>query len=278
MRLKKQQKTMKCIIAIVMVMASMIAFATPEQMNAFRSAMQLKNQSSLFKAECITCHTKPPEHNPFGKDLKAALKASGENTVTLQVIESIYAKDSDGDGWPNGEEIKQGFLPGDPDSHPAGMPPGQNDHKKMMGANMDNPSGGQKSIFDQIVPKHSFHPAVVHFPIALFLFGAALEFAGWRRKQVPMREAGWYCVLFGTLSTLLTIPTGLMVFLRSGFQWQGTALIHFILALSATSLMTLTVLWRRKAAHESYTYFALLLLSALLVGVAGHFGAQLVYG
>ncbi len=269
---------MKFMIVIVIAMASMLAFATPEQMSAFRLSLKLKEQSSLFKAGCITCHTKPPEHNPFGKDLKIALKASGGNLITLQVIESIYAKDSDGDGWPNSDEIKQGFLPGDPNSHPAGMPPGQNDHKKMMGANMDNPSGGQKSLFDHVVPKHSFHPAVVHFPIALFLFGAALEFTGWRKKQSAMRLAGWYCVLFGTLSTLLTIPTGLMVFFRSGFQWQGTALIHFILAVTATVLMTLTVFWRRKAAHESYTYFALLLLSGLLVGAAGHFGAQLVYG
>lgn len=269
---------MKFFIALVMAMASVAAFATPEQMDAFRLALKLNNQSGLFKAECTTCHTKPPEHNSFGKDLKAALKASGEKTVNLKIIESVYAKDSDGDGWPNIEEIKQGFLPGDPNSHPAGMPPNQSDHKKMMGANMDSPPGGQKSLIDQIVPKHSLHPAVVHFPIALFLFGAALEFAGWRRKLATLREAGWYCVLFGTLSTLLTIPTGFMAFFRNGFQWQGAALIHLVLALSATLLMTMTVFWRKKMMHESYAYFALLALSALLVGAAGHFGAQLVYG
>ena len=269
---------MKLLIALILAMASVAAFATPEQMDAFRSALKLNKESSLFKAECTTCHTKPPEHNPFGKDLKASLRMSGEKTLNLKVIESVYAKDSDGDGWSNGDEINQGFLPGDPNSHPAGMPPVQSHHTKMMGANMDNSPGAQKSAIDQILPKHSLHPAVVHFPIALFLFGAVLEFAGWRRKLATVREAGWYCVLFGTLSTLLTIPTGFMAFFRNGFQWQGAALIHLILALSATLLMTVTVLWRKKTMHESYAYFALLATSALLVGAAGHFGAQLVYG
>jgi uncharacterized membrane protein len=190
----------------------------------------------------------------------------------------LDSKDSDGDGWPNGEEIKKDFLPGDPKSHPAGMPPKATSHEGMMGANMNNPSGTQKSLLNQFVPKHSFHPLIIHFPIALFLFGAALEVFGWRRKDATMRKAGWWALLFGTLSTAVALPTGLAVFLRSGFLWQGTALIHFILAISATLLMTATVLWRRKGAHETKAYFALLLMAAALVGAAGHFGAQLVYG
>lgn len=269
---------MRAIFLVPIGMVTANAMATPDQMMAFRTALHLKESSRLFKAECMVCHTSPPEHNAFGRDVKAALKASGQQLITLQLIKDMGSKDSDGDGWSNEEEIKQDFLPGDAKSHPAGMPPGQDGHKKMMGANMDNPSGGSKSPLDQLVPKHSFHPLMVHFPIALFLFGAALEFFGWRKKHEVMRQAGWWAVLFGTLSTLLAVPTGLMVFLRSGFEWQGTALIHFILAVSATLVMAGTVIWRRKAAHESYAYFALLLLAVLLVGAAGHFGGQLVYG
>ncbi|MFX8926240.1 hypothetical protein ABTN20_20815, partial [Acinetobacter baumannii] len=77
-------------------------------------------------------HTAPPEHNAFGKDVKSALKARGQQLITLQLIQALGAKDSDGDGWPNDEEIKQDFLPGDAKSHPALMPPGQDDHKKMI--------------------------------------------------------------------------------------------------------------------------------------------------
>lgn len=265
------------VLALLGLLAS-TAMATPDQMEAFRSALHLRESSSLYKSQCMSCHTNPPEHNAFGKDLKAAMKANGKDLVTLQIIQSLGAKDSDGDGWSNEEELKQNFLPGDPNSHPAGMPPKQTGHEKMMGANMDEATGKKKSLVDQFVPKHSFHPLMVHFPIALFLFGAGLEFFGWRKKLEAVRQAGWLAVLFGTLSTLFAVPTGLMVFLRSGFEWSGTALIHFILAISATLVMTLTVVWRRKAAHESYSYFALLLLAAVLVGAAGHFGGQLVYG
>lgn len=269
---------MRAFLALATCVLSAAAMATPEQMEAFHRAFLLKESSRLFKAQCMTCHTSPPEHNPFGKDVRSALKASGKDLITIELIRSLDAKDSDGDGWPNGEEIKQDFLPGDPKSHPAGMPPNATNHEGMMGANMDNPSGRQKSLLDQYVPKHSFHPLIIHFPIALFLFGAGLEVFGWRRKDATMRKAGWWALLFGTLSTAAALPTGLAVFLRSGFLWQGTALIHFILAISATLLMTATVLWRRKGAHETKAYFALLLMAAALVGAAGHFGAQLVYG
>jgi uncharacterized membrane protein len=254
------------------------AMATPEEMEVFRRALLLRESSRLFKAECSTCHTEPPEHNPFGKDVKSSLKANGTALLTLQLIQSINVRDSDGDGWSNGEEIKQDFLPGDPKSHPAGMRPEATNHEGMMGANMDNPSGEEPSLLDQFVPKHSFHPLIIHFPIALFLFGAGLEAFGWRRKDATMRTAGWWALLFGALSTAIAVPTGLMVFLRSGFLWQGTALIHFILAVSASLLMATTVLWRRKGVHESLSYFMLLGFAVVAVSATGHFGALLVYG
>lgn len=268
---------MKVTLLVALALVSAIAMATPDQMQAFREVLQLKESSHLYKAECSVCHVKPPVHNPFGKELKAVLSASKKDLITLEMIKSLDQRDSDGDGWPDGEEIQQDFLPGDPNSHPAGMPPGQKDHKKMMGANMDNPSGGQRSLFDQVVPKHSFHPMFVHFPIALFMFGAGMDLVGWRRKNQSMRQVGWLGIFAGAVTTLIAVPSGLMAFLRNGFEWQGTSLIHVIFAVLATLLMTGTVLWRRKAAHESYAYFALLLLAAIAVGLAGHFGGQLVF-
>ncbi len=266
---------MKIFAVFLVALLGAFAAATPENWETYKKFYGIKPGMANLKAGCMNCHSEVPQHNVFGKDVKAMIKAAGAKRLTSEILAMLDSKDSDGDGWPNGVEAKQGFLPGDPNSHPAGMPPGQKDHTKMMGADMNR---GGKSLLDQFVPLHSFHPLIIHFPIALFLFGAALEFFGWRKKVEAMRQAGWYCVLFGALSTLLAIPTGLMVFYRSGFQWSGNPLIHFILAISATLLMTATVLWRRKAAHESYAYFAMLLLTAALVGATGHFGAQIVYG
>ncbi len=259
----RDSASLKLGVALATCALSSVAMATPEQMEAFHGTMKLKESSRLFKAECMSCHTKPPEHNPYGKDVRSALKSSGKEVITLELIRSLDLKDSDGDGWPNGEEIEQDFLPGDSDRHPAGTP-----------AKADSPPSG----FDQLVPKHSFHPLFVHFPIALFLFGVGLEVFGHRRRDATMRKAGWWALLYGALSTAIAVPTGLLVFFRSGFQWQGTALIHVALAVSATLLMAGTVIWRRRAAHESLSYFTLLGLAAVAVGAAGHFGAQLVYG
>ncbi len=266
---------MRAVTLVIVALLAARASATPENWEVYKNYYNLKPGMTNFNAGCKNCHTEVPQHNVFGKDVNEMMRAAGAKRLTPAILAMLDSKDSDGDGWPNGVEARQGFLPGDPNSHPAGMPPNQKDHTKMMGADMNR--GGTRSFLDEFVPLHSFHPLIIHFPIALFLFGAALEFFGWRKKVEAMRQAGWYCVLFGALSAFLAIPTGLMVFYRSGFQWSGNALIHPILAVSATLLMTATVLWRRKAAHESYAYFALLLLTAALVAATGHFGGQIVY-
>ncbi len=271
---------MRAFLALATCVLSAAAMATPEQMEAFHRAFLLKESSRLFKAQCMTCHTSPPEHNPFGKDVRSALKASGKDLITIELIRSLDAKDSDGDGWSNAEEIKQDFLPGDPKSHPAGMPPKATNHEGMMGADMNAKSDPAKTgnALDALIPRHSFHPLVIHFPIALFIFGAFLELVGWRRKHSALRDAAWWCLLAGALSTLIAVPTGFLLFYRSGFQWQGLALVHVPLALTATALMIATVLWRRKGAHQSLAYFGLLALATVVLSVAGHFGAQMVWG
>ena len=255
------------------------AAATPDNWETFKKAYAIKPDSRIFKTECMTCHTEVPAHNPFGKDAKAAAK-SNNGVLTLDILRSLEAKDSDGDGWPNAEEIKQDFLPGDPNSHPAGMPPGALDHTQMMGADMNAKSDPAKTgnALDALIPRHSFHPLVIHFPIALFIFGAFLELVGWRRKHSALRDAAWWCLLAGALSTLIAVPTGFLLFYRSGLQWTGLPLVHVPLALTATALMIATVLWRRKGAHQSLAYFVLLALATAVLSAAGHFGAQMVWG
>ncbi len=255
----------------ILVVLAVPAQATPDNWAVFKKYYRLAPGSANFKAECKNCHTQVPAHNPFGRDVRSAARAAGLETITPAILASLEDKDSDGDGWLNGDEIRRGFMPGDPESRPSGIA-----HKHPPSVQSSTPP--KESWLDSWLPKHSLHPLVVHFPIALFIFGAGLEFVGWRRRVEPMRQAGWWCVLFGALSTFLAVGTGLLAFFRNGFLWQGTALLHFIFAVSATVLMTATVLWRRKGAHESLAYFLLLLLATALVAFAGHFGADLVYG
>lgn len=65
---------------------------------------------------CKTCHTGIPKKgepsvNPYGKDLTAVKGADGKYDFG-----KVEAKDSDGDGKTNLDEIKAGTNPGDPAS------------------------------------------------------------------------------------------------------------------------------------------------------------------
>lgn len=129
-----------------------------------------------------------------------------------------------------------------------------------------------------IFPDHGFHPLVIHFPIALFLFGTLLEFVGWWRGDFRIRQAALWNLAAGSLATLVVIPTGAVAFILSDYTWKGLVVPHMAFAGSAALLMAGTVLWRRKGPHTSPRYFALLVLATITLGVAGYFGGELIYG
>lgn len=129
-----------------------------------------------------------------------------------------------------------------------------------------------------IFPDHGFHPLVIHFPIALFVFGTLLEFVGWWRGDFRIRQAAFWNLAAGSLSTLVVIPTGAVAFILSDYTWKGSVVPHMAFAGSAALLMAGTVLWRRKGPHASPWYFALLALATITLGVAGYFGGELIYG
>lgn len=256
---------------LVIACSAASALATPEDMEKFHEVTRIKESSRLSRNSCMTCHTEPPEHNPFGSDLKLGLRASQQSRLDSLIIQSVAAKDSDNDGWTNEQEWKADTLPGDPKSHPEGVPSTLKDRAKSEGE-------AKASILDQLLPKHSMHPLVIHFPIALFLFGAVLELVGIRKRSDDLRKSAWLCLLFGAISAWFAVPTGLLAFYRVGFSWTGNALIHFVLATASTLLMTGLVLWRRREAHTSTIYIALLITATAGVASAGHFGGLLVYG
>jgi len=50
------------------------------------------------------------------------------------------------------------------------------------------------------------HPYLVHFPIALWLFGTAWWTVGWARRQTPWQNHAWVVLAAGAL---LSIPTAM---------------------------------------------------------------------
>ena len=129
-----------------------------------------------------------------------------------------------------------------------------------------------------VIPDHGFHPVVNHFPIALFLFGAGLEFLGAWRKDVVVRRVAFWNLAAGSISTIVVIPTGVAAYFLSDYTWNGMVIIHITSAASAIVLMASVALWRRTGPHTSPTYFTLLSLAAIALGVAGYYGGELIYG
>ncbi len=131
------------------------------------------------------------------------------------------------------------------------------------------------------IPLHSFHPTVVHFPIALYLFGAFLDVVGARKDNQTMRSAAQMCFVGAAFSYLVVAPTGLAALLRNemSFQWPPTTppMIHFSLAVSSLACVVATAVWRRKGPKTGAGYWSLLVVTVGLVALAGHTGGNLVF-
>lgn len=129
------------------------------------------------------------------------------------------------------------------------------------------------------------HPMLVHFPIALVVFGFAVEFASLIfKKEVCLSKAGFYLLLGGTLSALFALLAG--VFLTS--EMSGTAGevkdTHEIFAwitlviLTLTSLLRIFILVKHKEnTNLKWVAFVLYALAFISVGLTGLYGGTLVY-
>ncbi len=246
------------------------AQAKPKFLPILKSTFNIPVGSDADQAGCKNCHTSPPERNVFGKAIDKALTDANADDLTPAILNSIDKLDSDGDGFTNGEELRAGFLPGDPASHPtAHAAP-----TPASGTPASAPTG-----LAALIPNHTFHPAVVHFPIALFLFGVALELLAMWKRDDQLRNAAYWNFLGAALSLLIVIPTGLIASFRQGFSlsWGQPVFTHFLLASAAALGIIFTAIWQKRNRPVGAGYWILLVVTAVLVGAAGHYGGNLIY-
>jgi uncharacterized membrane protein len=137
-------------------------------------------------------------------------------------------------------------------------------------------------IHSALLAKHAQHVVLIHFPIALFLAGVALDFAaGWtRRKDLAMAA---YCNLsLAAMSALPVVATGLLAWRweLEGRRLKGILLLH-LLSACTSALLILAIWWIHRTARrhpqKSLTGFRwpLQLLAVLVVGFTGHLGGFL---
>jgi uncharacterized membrane protein len=132
-----------------------------------------------------------------------------------------------------------------------------------------------------LLAKHAQHVVLVHFPIALFTTGVALDWAGRWMKRKALLEAAYYNLLIAAVSTLPVIATGLLAwrFQLEGQRVKGILLLH--LALGGTSSVLIWAVWwvhsrARRQSAPMPGYLRMVEGAAMVaVGLTGHLGGFL---
>jgi len=134
-------------------------------------------------------------------------------------------------------------------------------------------------MFDFLIP---LHPKLVHFPIALIMTALIFELLGRFLKKNPLSEAALLIYVFAAALTPVVVYTGLGEEARLHLHHPLLEEHEkFALLTMWISLASLPVLWFLRRASEKVfknSFLLLLLILAVTVTVAAHFGGQMVYG
>lgn len=129
------------------------------------------------------------------------------------------------------------------------------------------------------------HVVLVHFPIALLIVAAACEFWNALRRRTDPSRSGLTCLVLGALGAGVSAATG---WINADLEGARTSVAETLslhrwvgVAAAGASLLTALViapLLRPGGRGPIGAYRAGVVISAALVGVAGHFGGSLVHG
>jgi uncharacterized membrane protein len=125
-----------------------------------------------------------------------------------------------------------------------------------------------------------FHPAVVHFPIALVTIAAVLETLQVVRRKPELHVGTSACVFFGALSGIAAAAFG---WLLEDAEGGGGSVVewHKWIGIAATVISILAALFLLGAARSDKARIALranVFLGAALVGLTGYLGGEMVFG
>ncbi len=133
-----------------------------------------------------------------------------------------------------------------------------------------------------LAAKHAQHILLIHFAIALFIAGAAFDFAAFWTKRQSLATAAYCNFLVAAVSSVPTMITGLLA-----WQWQlegqrlkGVLLPHLIFGVASGALTCVVwmIHWSARRAHnEKLRLFCLPMeaFTAVLLAITGHLGGFL---
>lgn len=130
---------------------------------------------------------------------------------------------------------------------------------------------------------HPLHPALVHFPIGLFVLSLVLDIASylWNASNSSV-QAAFYAMVFGVIGALLAASAGFADWsgIRRDHPAKRTANIHMTLNLTGTVLFGINVWLRARQLDVNETPILNLLISLAGVGIilfSGYLGGTMVY-
>lgn len=131
--------------------------------------------------------------------------------------------------------------------------------------------------------RHPLHPAVVHFPIGLFVLSLCFDVAGllgFGQRWIP--QAAAYTMALALATALLASVPGLVDYLdiRSDHPAKRIATYHMLLNLLAVAVYTGSFVLRYRdleSDHIPLAGFALSLCGIAILSVSGYLGGVLVY-
>ncbi|HLJ76904.1 MAG TPA: DUF2231 domain-containing protein [Acidobacteriaceae bacterium] len=236
--------------------------------------------TALSSRSCANCHASDSDfqkRNPYGEQIFQAIRSAGSQTLTPAILHSVEAQASHPGDISNLEKIKQGLAPADP--KPAG--PGQ----APAASSSITPVASRTAAPEKkpLLPPNAYHPAIVHFPIALFIGGLLLDLIGFRRNDPRLLIAGWYNLIMAAVSSFAAITTGIVAMLLMGIPLKGLILNHILLAVVGTIIMWVLVALRFRRHEKMSTalrivYIVVAFAGLVLISYAGHLGGAFVYG
>lgn len=127
------------------------------------------------------------------------------------------------------------------------------------------------------------HPMFVHFPLALLFIGLLFDIGGYFLKKESLAHAGWWCMLVGVLSAVVTVFTGLQAedTVKLAGETHEILETHEHFQIITTIVFVGLLIWRafkRGALPRppiAYLVITALAVSSILYG--SHFGGKLVY-
>jgi len=133
-----------------------------------------------------------------------------------------------------------------------------------------------------LLARHAHHVVLIHFPIALFISGAAFDVVAVWKKNCILAAAAYYNLVAAAVSALPAMATGLLAWqLQLGGKTpRGTLRLHLALAIISGSAMWLVrhlhVRARRKPQPDrSVVRLSFEIATAVLVALTGHLGGFL---